>query len=67
MLPVSAPLVPLGPLAALHYPYLLLYSLHAVYTDRMQHGNLMTTVHYRDGFQPGSLAHAARGRCEASK
>lgn len=58
MLPVPTPLGPLGPVAALHYPYLPHCSLHAVYTDRMHHGNLMTAVHYRDGLQPGSLAHA---------
>lgn len=67
MLPVPAPLVPPGPVAALHYPYLLCCSLHAVCTDRMHHGNLMTAVHYGDGLQPGSLAHAARSRHEASK
>lgn len=67
VLPVPTPLGPLGPVAALHYPYLPHCSLHAVYTDRMHHGNLMTAVHYRDGLQPGSLAHTARSRREASK
>lgn len=65
MLPVSAPLGPPGPVAALHYPYLPPCSLRAVCADRMHHGNLMTAVHYGAGLQPGSLAHAARSRREA--
>lgn len=67
VLPVPAPLVPLGPVAAFHCPYLPRCSLRAVCTGRMHHGNLMTAVRYGDGLQPGSLSHAAKSSHEAGK